>query len=80
MYLKGLFRAFLAFAILAVVSYASVGRITAVNGDVSIIRGAKTDKAVSNFQLEEKDVIKSLSGSTAQIIFNDKINLKKILE
>lgn len=52
--------------------FASVGKITAVNGDVSVVRATKTIKATSGFTLEEKDGIKSSKGSSAQIVFNDK--------
>lgn len=52
--------------------FASVGKITAVNGDVSVLRATKTIKAASGFVLEEKDGIKSQKGSSAQIVFNDK--------
>ena len=69
---KSLFRALIALILLSAFALASVGRISAVNGEVSIQRGAKTEKALSSFQLEEKDVIKSTTGSTAQLIFNDK--------
>ncbi|HRF57660.1 MAG TPA: hypothetical protein PLV58_09715, partial [Campylobacterales bacterium] len=69
---KSLFRAVIALILLSAFAYASVGRISVVNGDVSIERGVKSEKAISNFQLEEKDVIKSKTGATAQLIFNDK--------
>ncbi len=69
---KSLFRALIALILLSAFALASVGRISAVNGEVSIQRGAKTEKAISSFQLEEKDVIKSTTNSTAQLIFNDK--------
>lgn len=65
---KSLFRAIIALILLSAFAYASVGRISVVNGDVSIERGVKSEKAISNFQLEEKDVIKSKTGATAQLI------------
>lgn len=58
-------------SVLATFACAFVGRIAAVNGDVSIHRADKIQKAVSNFKLEEKDFIKSTLGSTVQLIFND---------
>ncbi|HOI82733.1 MAG TPA: transferrin-binding protein-like solute binding protein [Campylobacterales bacterium] len=58
--------------ILQTLLFASVGKITAVNGDVSVVRATKTIKATSGFTLEEKDGIKSSKGSSAQIVFNDK--------
>ncbi|MGE4398240.1 MAG: FecR domain-containing protein [Campylobacterales bacterium] len=58
--------------ILQTLLFASVGKITAVNGDVSVLRATKTIKAASGFVLEEKDGIKSQKGSSAQIVFNDK--------
>jgi len=69
---KSLFRAIIALILLSAFAFASIGRISVVNGDVSIERGVKSEKAISNFQLEEKDVIKSKTGATAQLIFNDK--------
>lgn len=51
--------------------FASVGKISAVNGDVSIVRAAKTIKAVAGAAIEEKDTLKSAKGSAAQLVFND---------
>jgi|GEM_PF-1428569 len=64
-------RSFLISLLLATLTYASVGRITAINGDISVLRASKTIKASSGFALEEKDSIKSTKGSTAQLVFND---------
>lgn len=60
-----------AFLFFASSLFASVGKISAVNGDVSIVRAAKTIKAVAGAALEEKDTLKSTKGSAAQLVFND---------
>jgi hypothetical protein len=56
---------------LQALSYASIGKITVTNGDISVLRASKSLKASSGFALEEKDSIKSTKGSTAQLVFND---------
>lgn len=58
--------------ILNIAAFASIGKISALNGDVSIIRASKTLKASAGSALEQKDVIKASKGSAAQIVFNDK--------
>lgn len=55
----------------ATLSFASIGKISALNGDVSITRDSKVVKAVAGTTLEQKDIVKSSKGSTAQIVFND---------
>jgi hypothetical protein len=55
----------------ATISFASIGKISAMNGDISISRDSKVVKASAGTTLEQKDVIKSSKGSTAQIVFND---------
>jgi len=52
--------------------YASVGKIVAAKGDITVLRDAKKLKAIAGFELEEKDVVSSIGKSKAQIIFNDK--------
>jgi hypothetical protein len=64
-------RSFLICLFLATLSYASIGKITVTNGDISVLRASKSLKASSGFALEEKDSIKSTKGSTAQLVFND---------
>jgi predicted transcriptional regulator len=51
---------------------AEIGYISAIKGDVSVIRNGETLKANLGFKLEEKDQIKTARKSKAQIIFNDK--------
>jgi hypothetical protein len=62
---------FILLLIVATTAFGSVGRITALSGNISIERGAKKQKATPNFQLEEKDTVVSGVGATAQIVFND---------
>lgn len=66
-----IFKYIVSFIALTTLSFASVGRITVINGDISVLRASKTIKASSGFALEEKDSIKSTKGSTAQLVFND---------
>lgn len=58
--------------ILNIAAFASIGKISALNGDVSIIRASKTLKASAGSALEQKDIVKASKGSAAQIVFNDK--------
>ncbi len=60
----------------ATLTFASIGRISALNGDISISRDSKVVKATAGTTLEQKDVIKSTKGSTAQIVFNDNTIIK----
>lgn len=69
--IRGFIGALIAVSIAATFALASVGKITAINGDVLVYRGDKTQKALANFNIEERDSIKSSIGSTAQILFND---------
>ncbi len=62
---------FLAALMLPLAMFASIGKISALNGDISISRDSKLLKATAGTTLEQKDVIKSSKGSTAQIVFND---------
>jgi hypothetical protein len=62
---KSFMRVFISLLILSAFAFASIGRITAVSGGVTIDRGASNLKATPNFQLEEKDHIKSAAGATA---------------
>lgn len=52
--------------------YASVAKIVAASGEVSVLRDKKEQKASVGFELEEKDTVFSKGASKAQIIFNDK--------
>ncbi|MDQ1339942.1 MAG: hypothetical protein QG567_1098, partial [Campylobacterota bacterium] len=52
--------------------YASVAKIVAASGEVSVLRDKKEQKASIGFELEEKDTVFSKGASKAQIIFNDK--------
>ncbi|MDD3468100.1 MAG: FecR family protein, partial [Campylobacterales bacterium] len=67
----GRLKIFIAILLLPVVVFASIGKISALNGDVSITRDSKVVKAVAGTTLEQKDIVKSSKGSTAQIVFND---------
>lgn len=52
---------------------ASVGKITATNGDVFVVSGAqKEKKASAGLELDVGDSVKSAKGATAQIVFQDK--------
>ncbi len=61
-----------AFLSLSTVLYASIGKIVAVKGEVTVTRDAQVLKAVTGFELEEKDTLISKAKAKAQIIFNDK--------
>ncbi len=50
---------------------AEVGKITALKGNIKIIRGSETIVAKNGMIIEERDEIKSLKRSKAQIIFTD---------
>ncbi|MDD3468194.1 MAG: hypothetical protein PHE67_13685, partial [Campylobacterales bacterium] len=62
----------LLFLLSASIAFASIGHISALNGDVSIVRNTKTIKAKAGSELEKSDVVKSSVGSVAQLVFNDK--------
>ena len=51
--------------------FASIGKITAVNGQVSIERGGKSIEAKAGVELNQKDTIKSKASSNAQLVFAD---------
>ena len=51
--------------------FASIGKITAVNGQVSIERGGKTIEAKAGVELNQKDTVKSKASSNAQLVFAD---------
>lgn len=70
--LKMFVRFFIMLLACTVAIFGSVGRITVLSGNITIERGSKKERAVSNYLLEEKDVVASGAGATAQIIFNDK--------
>ncbi len=57
----------LPFAIL----FANIGKLTVVSGDVSLIKGGKSQKAVSGTQIDEQDQLITKSNSSTQIIFKD---------
>lgn len=52
-------------------SFASIGQITALVGDIKISRDSKTILAKLGEKLEKNDVINSSKGSKAQITMND---------
>ncbi len=72
MNIRGLARVFVFVVCVSQYLIASVGHITALSGEVFVQRGAKTQKATANFQLEEKDAVKSSAGAVAQLVFKDK--------
>ena len=51
--------------------FASIGKITVVNGQVSIERGGKTIEAKAGVELNQKDTVKSKASSNAQLVFAD---------
>lgn len=65
------FRHIFLLLILVSCTFASIGKITALNGSILVIRDAKTLKAVPGFVIEQKDTINSSKGSAAQLVFND---------
>jgi len=70
--MKKLLALFISGFLLMGMLYASVGKIVAAKGDITVLRDAKKLKAAAGFELEEKDVVNSIGKSKAQIIFNDK--------
>jgi len=52
--------------------FASVGKLTAIRGDVTVFREASQISASVGMKLEEKDKIVTKKASKAQMIFNDK--------
>ncbi len=51
---------------------ANIGKISAINGNIIILRNAVEIKAKKNDTIENKDIVKSIGNSKAQIIFLDK--------
>ena len=52
-------------------SYASVGKISAIRGDAVVISNGNQTQAVLNQELNENDVIKTSNNARLQVIFND---------
>ncbi|ULO02259.1 FecR domain-containing protein [Campylobacter sp. RM5004] len=52
-------------------SYASIGKISAIRGDAVVISNGSEIQAVLNQELEESDIIKTGNNARLQIIFND---------
>ncbi len=53
-------------------SFAGIGKIKTLQGDVQIVRGGKTVKAKPGDELEQADTVKTGSGSRVGIVFVDK--------
>ncbi|WP_455756195.1 FecR domain-containing protein [Sulfurimonas sp.] len=51
--------------------FASIGRVSAVNGEAQILRQQSTIAVVSGIELEEKDIISTKKSTKVQMIFND---------
>ncbi|MBZ7982813.1 FecR domain-containing protein, partial [Campylobacter sp. RM12640] len=52
-------------------TYASVGKISAIRGDAVVISKGNEIKALLNQELDESDIIKTGNNARLQIIFND---------
>jgi len=52
--------------------FASVGKLTAIRGDITVLRGTAQMSAFVGMKLEEKDEIITKKASKAQMVFNDK--------
>jgi len=65
-------RIFLLTLIFIVSSYASIGYISAMRGDVFVKRHHIKSKAFKGFQLESKDIITTSKRGKAQLIFKDR--------
>lgn len=52
-------------------SYASIGKISAIRGDAVVITDGIETKALLNHKLNEKDIVKTSNNARLQIIFND---------
>lgn len=72
MNILSLARALVLYVLISPYLFASIGHITAFSGEVFVQRGAKSQKATPNFQLEEKDTVRSSAGAVAQLVFKDK--------
>ncbi len=72
MNIPSLARALVLYVLISPYLFASIGHITAFSGEVFVQRGAKSQKATPNFQLEEKDTVRSSAGAVAQLVFKDK--------
>ena len=65
-------RIFLIFLIFVVSSYASIGYISAMRGDVLVERNHIKSKAFKGFELESHDIITTSKRGKAQLIFKDR--------
>jgi hypothetical protein len=52
--------------------FGSIGKITALSGDVSISRASQNISATIGFELEEKDKIATKANARVQLVFQDK--------
>ncbi len=52
--------------------FANVGKISALSGDVNILRDSKTIEAAVGVAIEEKDKISTSANARVQLLFNDK--------
>ena len=52
-------------------SFASIGKITAINGEAFALRGATAIPLELNSPIEKKDKIKTMANTKLQIVFND---------
>ncbi|NOQ32388.1 MAG: hypothetical protein GQ570_14860 [Helicobacteraceae bacterium] len=55
--------------------FASIGKIRGVKGEVNVLRDGKTIVASKGTKLENKDIVKSIGRSRAQIVFKDKTTI-----
>jgi hypothetical protein len=63
---------YLLLLLLPILTYASIGKITALRGDVTIKRDAKSIIAKSGTKLEKHDLIATSKNAKVQIVFSDK--------
>jgi len=63
---------YLLLLLLPILSYANIGKITVLKGDVTIKRGSSLIAAKSGTPLEKKDFITTAKNAKVQIIFSDK--------
>lgn len=64
-------KGFILISIVSSALLAGVGNISAAKGEVSILRAGETLKGESGFELEKKDIVKTIGRSKAQILFED---------
>ncbi len=64
-------RLILLLLLFSTIVFANIAKITTLNGEVDILRDNKTLKASKDFQILQKDIIKTMEDGRAQLLFTD---------